>query len=86
VYKSQVNRLTDIVRTSVDCSSFAAVNALVQVSSSLVLLCNPCSRVNASLARVSMLFIADAQTADAATGRLRAALGINNTRNFWQTS
>ena len=37
MYKSQVNRLTDIVRTSVDCSSFASINAVVQVSSRLVL-------------------------------------------------
>ena len=57
MYKSQVNRLTDIVRTSVDCSSFAAVNAVVQVSSSLVLLCNLCSHMNASVTRVNAVHI-----------------------------
>ena len=49
MYKSQVNRLTDIVRTSVDCNSFVAVNAVVQVSSSLVLLCNVENRVSDGL-------------------------------------
>jgi hypothetical protein len=37
VYNSQVDRLTDIVRTSFDCSSFASINDVVKVSSRLVL-------------------------------------------------
>jgi hypothetical protein len=37
VYNSQVDRLTDIVRTSVDCCSFASINAVVKVRSSLLL-------------------------------------------------
>jgi len=40
VYKSQVNRLTDIVRSSVDCSSFATIYAVVEVRRSLMSLCN----------------------------------------------
>ena len=38
MYKSQVNRLTDIVRSSVECSSFAAANAVVEVRCRLVVL------------------------------------------------
>ena len=46
MYNSQVNRLTDIVRSSVDCGSFAAINAAVQVHSRIVLLCHLERRVN----------------------------------------
>jgi hypothetical protein len=60
VYKNQVDRLTDIVRTSVDCSSFASINAVVQVSSSLALLHNLDSHTNAIYAcvtRVNAVYI-----------------------------
>jgi hypothetical protein len=40
VYNSKVNRLTDIVRSSVDCSTFAAINDVVEVRSRLVVLCD----------------------------------------------
>ena len=40
MYKSQVNRLTDIVRTSVDCSSFASINAVVKVRSMVMWQCD----------------------------------------------